>query len=410
MFSPPANLLIPQLAFVFAIAMILFIYLGYPLLMFVLRVLIPRPVRRTDIQPRVSLIIAAYNEEKDIAAKLENALALDYPKELLEIIVASDCSSDQTDEIVRGFADRGVILHRQEERHGKTRAQYRAVTISSGEVLLFSDATTMYEPDTLHKVLRNFADPTVGCVAGQLVYTSGQNTAVGKGCSSYWNYEKLLKSWESKVGSLIGVSGCLYAVRRSCQARLAPDMIDDFVIATEIHLQGLRTIYEPEAVSVEETNTRSKDEFRMRVRVIEQTIRALYHYREVLDIRRHGMFAFQLICHKVLRYTVPAFMVLALIANWFALDAGDFYRVTFATQVLGYSAAVLGWLGDRAQVKLGPLSIPYYFMLVNVAVLVAFLKFMRGESHVVWEPTRNARPVTAEKAAAEKPNEVLVAN
>jgi len=386
--------------FIFAITLILFIYAGYPALMFAISRLSPRPVIRADIQPRVSLIIAARNERRDIAAKLENALALDYPKYLLQIIVASDCSDDGTDEIVRGFADRGVILSRQNAREGKTRAQHRAALVSNGEVLVFSDATTRLEPDTLRKLTRPFADPSVGCVAGRLVYNSGKSQAVSKGCRSYWDYERLLKSWESDAGSLVGVSGCLYAVRRSCYSKLANDMIDDFVIALEMQLQGLRTIYEPEAVCGESASNRRRDEFRMRVRVIEQTMNALHRYGRLLDARRHGMFMFQIFCHKTLRYSAPLPLALAFIANSLALGAGHFYQCAFFAQLLFYFAAGAGWFGDRSGVRLGPLALPYYFILVNAAAPVAFMKFMRGEAHVVWEPLRDSPQ--AESASASR--------
>lgn len=382
--------LIARVIFITAVALILFTYLGYPILMFALSRLIPRPVRRAEIQPRVSLIIAARNEERDIAAKIENALAFDYPKELLQIIVASDCSEDGTDEIVRGFSDHGVILHRRLTRDGKTRAQRHAVSVSTGDILVFSDATTRCAPDTLRKLARSFADPSVGCVAGRLVYRDGASSAVSKGCRSYWSYEKLLKSWESRAGSLIGVSGCLYAVRRSCYAKLAVDMIDDFVIATEVQLQGLRTVYEPEAICSEETCFSGRDEFRMRVRVIEQTMNALHRYSDLLGARKHKLFVFQLFCHKKLRYAIPALLILALVANAFALEAGVFYQFAFLAQSAFYCAAFIGWLGARAGVKLGPFSLPYYFVLVNAAAVVAFLKFIRGEAQAVWEPLREA--------------------
>src|SRR5262245_54865729 len=193
-----------QAIFIAAVALIVFVYAGYPALMFAIIRLSPRPVIRADIQPRVSLIIAARNEKRDIAAKLENALALDYPKDLLQITVASDCSDDGTDEIVRGFGDRGVALSRQGARHGKTRAQHRAAIVSNGDILVFSDATTRLEPDALRKLLRAFADPSVGCVAGRLVYRSEEASAVGVGCVSYWNYESRLKTWESAAWSLVG--------------------------------------------------------------------------------------------------------------------------------------------------------------------------------------------------------------
>lgn len=391
MFGQPITILIAQAVFIIAMATIAFTYVGYPVAMWLISRVFRRSVRRAAILPRVSIIIAARNEEANIGAKLENALSLDYPKEKLEIVVASDASTDRTDEIVQGFSDHGVVLYRQMERQGKTRAQYRAVSASSGEILVMSDATTMYQSDVIHKLVRNFADPSVGCVAGQLIYVDGKASAVGKGCRSYWNYEKVIKGWESQTGSLIGVSGCLYAVRRSSQSKLPSDMIDDFVIATEIHLQGLRTVYEPEAISIEDTNHKTKDEMRMRVRVIEQTMRALQRYSHVLNPSEHGLFAFQLICHKILRYLIPALMAVAFVANWFAWNGDGLFKYLFLAQAAAYATALLGWIGDRFKVKMGPFAIPYYFLLVNFASVMAFRKFLRGEAYVTWEPVREAK-------------------
>ncbi|HKQ75636.1 MAG TPA: glycosyltransferase family 2 protein [Blastocatellia bacterium] len=392
MFAQPLFIqdLIAQVIFAASIAALAFIYAGYPVLMLSISFIFRRPVRRADITPRVSVIIAAYNEERDIGAKLENTLALDYPRERMEIIVASDCSTDRTDEIVSSFGTQGVILFRQQDRFGKTIAQNRAVKVSSGEILVFSDATTMYEPDALRKIVRSFADPEVGCVAGQLVYVDAEASAVGKGCRSYWGYEKFLKSCESHVGSLIGVSGCLYAVRRTCHARLANDMIDDFVIATEIHLQDLRTVYDPEAIGVEDTNHRTKDEFRMRVRVIKQTMSALRRYREVLNPFRHKMFAVQMITHKLLRYAAPFLLISALVSSGFASGSAEWLWLAFIGQLALYGIAIIGWIGERMKIKLGPLAIPYYFVLVNAASFVAFFKALYGQTYIVWEPIRDA--------------------
>jgi cellulose synthase/poly-beta-1,6-N-acetylglucosamine synthase-like glycosyltransferase len=383
--------LIAQFVFIAAIAVMALIYVGYPALMLALSFVFRRPVRRADITPRVSVIIAAYNEERDIEAKLKNTIALDYPRDRMEVIVASDCSTDRTDEIVRGFSERGVILSRQPDRFGKTGAQGRAVKVSSGDILVFSDATTMYELDALRKIVRSFADPEVGCVAGQLIYVDAAASAVGRGCRSYWGYEKFLKRCESQVGSLVGVSGCLYAVRRSCHARLANDMIDDFAIPTEIHLQGLRTVYEPEAIAMEDTNRRAKDEFRMRVRVIKQTMSALGRYSEVLNPFRHKMFAIQMIAHKLLRYTAPLLLISALVSSGVASHSVEWLRLAFLGQLALYGAAVIGWIGELLKIKLGPLAIPYYFALVNAASCVAFLKALCGKAYVVWEPNRDAR-------------------
>jgi cellulose synthase/poly-beta-1,6-N-acetylglucosamine synthase-like glycosyltransferase len=294
-----------------------------------------------------------------------------------------------------------VVLSRQSERGGKTRAQHRAAAVSNGDILVFTDATTRLEPDALRKLLCAFADPSVGCVAGRLVYRSEGSSAVSTGCHSYWDYESLLKSWESAAGSLVGVSGCFYAVRRSCHAKLASDMIDDFVIATEMRLQGLRAVYEPEAICSESANHRGRDEFRMRVRVIEQTMNALQRYNRLLDARKHGMFMFQIFCHKTLRYSIPLSLALAFIANFLALAADPFYQRAFFGQILFYYSAFIGWRVARSGVELGPLALPYYFVLVNAAAAVAFVKFMRGEAHVVWEPLRDW-PQTEQVCASEQ--------
>ncbi|MBO0724749.1 MAG: glycosyltransferase family 2 protein [Blastocatellia bacterium] len=383
--------LIAQVVFVASMAMIVFTYAGYPALMFAISFILKRPVRREEITPQVSVIIAAYNEERDIEAKLKNTLALDYPRDRMEIIVASDCSTDQTDDIVRGFAAHGVILRRQSDRTGKTIAQNRAVKASSGAILIFSDATTMLEPDVIRKIVRNFADPEVGCVSGQLIYVNPSSSAVASGCRSYWSYEKFLKRCESRVGSLVGVSGCLYAARRICHARLAGDMIDDFAIATEIHLQGLRAVYEPEAIAFEGANRRARDEFRMRVRVIKQTLSALRRYRHTLNPFRHKMFAFQMIAHKALRYVIPFPLIAALIASGWASSSVVWLRFALIGQLVFYGGAIAGFIRERRKLRLGLLAIPYYFALTNVAALVAFLKAMQGETYVTWETVRDAR-------------------
>ena len=392
---------ITVILFIASLALVAYAYVGYPVVLYVLSRLLGRPARREEITPRLSVIIAAYNEELDIAKKLEETLALDYPKEKLEVLVASDCSSDRTDEIVRGFADRGVILHRRPTRRGKTSAQNRAVGVSTGEILIFSDATTHYEPDALRTIVRSFADPRVGAVTGRLVYVDRDATDVGLGARSYWNYESFLKRCESRLGSLLGVSGCLYAVRRSSYAQLGEDMSSDFVIASEIYKQGLRVVYEPDAVCSEETNRHGDDEFRMRIRIIEQTISALYRYRQLLNPFRHGLYAFQMISHKVMRYAAPLFLIIAFDANAVLAASHAFFQITFMAQIAFYGTALLGWVSERLDIKLGPLAIPYFFVLSNIATLIAFLKFIGGQSHVTWEPLRAGN--TPPEAAARRP-------
>ena len=308
-------------------------YAGYPLLLLIMSQLRPREVRRGDFEPTISLIVTAFNEERDLAAKLENTLMLDYPRELLEIIVASDCSTDRTDEIARTFAERGVRLVRQSHRLGKTAAQNMAVAEARGEIILFSDATSLYEPEVLRVMMPSFADPTIGCVAGRLVYVDLSNSRTGRGALSYWGYETFLKEHESRIFSLIGASGCLYAVRRSAYVPLYAEACSDFIIATKMVEQNLRAVYEPAAVCTEETNRRSDKELKMRVRVIAQTLTDLWRHRAMMNPFHSGFYAVQLLSHKVMRYAVPFFLIAILAASAILARHSMPYSIVFVAQL-----------------------------------------------------------------------------
>ena len=377
-----------QAIFWLSVGTLLYAYLGYPLLLWALSRFRSRPVRKGVYEPTVSVIITAYNEERDLAAKLENTLAIDYPKEKLEIIVASDCSTDRTDEIARSFAAHGVRLHRQPQRLGKTAAQNAAVELARGEIILFSDATTLYQPDVLRVLLPNFADPSVGCVAGRLIYIDPTRSSVGHGARSYWSYETFLKERESAILSLIGCSGCLYAVRRSAYVPLYPEACSDFIIATKMVEQGLRAVYEPEAVAIEETNRRSDRELRMRVRVITQTISDLWRHRAMLNPRRSGFYAIELLSHKVLRYLAPALLIAILLSSAALASQSDFYFIVFVLQALFYLLAFIGWMAEGFGIHQRLIALPHYFVLANLAVVLAFIKFLRGERYARWEPIR----------------------
>ena len=380
--------LFAEIIFWIAVVAIVYTYAGYPLLLMLLSKLRGKPVRRSDSTPPVTVIIAAYNEERDIAQKLENTLALDYPKSKLEVLVTSDCSSDRTDEIVRSFSDRGVRLHRQEERLGKTAAQNAAVEKATGEILLFSDATTHYEPDVLRRLVPAFADDTVGCVTGNVVYSHDADSSVSHGTRSYWNYEFLLKKHESSITSLIGVCGCMYAVRKSAYVPLYHEACSDFLMATMMVRQGLRAVYEPDAVCVEEPNAKGSKELAVRVRIITQTLADLWRNRDVLNPFRKGFYAVQLLSHKVMRYLVPLFLIVVFITSALLAWQSLFYAAVFVAQVAFYLAAAASALMVRVGINSRLLALPQYFVITNVACLLALIKLMRGERYVRWEPVR----------------------
>ncbi len=371
-----------------SVVALFYVYVGYPLLVWLVGVLRPRVVKKSEFAPTVTILITAYNEEKAIRAKLENTLQLYYPKKKLEILVASDGSTDKTDEIVKEFAAQGVKLFRQEGRMGKTFTQNKAVEQSNGEIILFSDATTNYQTDVLTTILPNFADEKIGCVAGKLIYVDETDSGVGKGAKSYWNYETFIKESESRACSLIGASGCLYAVRKSAYQPMYPEACSDFLICTVIYRQGLRSIYEPNAICTEETNRQTQKEFQMRVRVIGQTFTDLWRNREMLNPFRQGFYAIELISHKVLRYAVPLFLISIFITSAILDFYSNLFIGFFAIQVLFYLSAFIAWLFERKNISLGILAIPLYFVLTNLASAIGFYKFLSGERYAKWEPIR----------------------
>jgi cellulose synthase/poly-beta-1,6-N-acetylglucosamine synthase-like glycosyltransferase len=380
-----------EIIFWIAVVAILYTYAFYPVLLSVVSALRGRPVRQAAFTPSVTIIIAAYDEERDLAAKLENTLALDYPKSHVQILVASDCSQDQTDEIARRYASRGVELHRQAERHGKTAAQNAAVEKARGEILLFSDATTLYRPDVLSVIVPNFADPEVGCVTGRVIYTDDAESTVGQGTRSYWNYEFLLKKGESSIGSLIGVCGCMYAVRKSAYVPLYNEACSDFVIATVMVKQGLRAIYEPNAICWEEPNAQAKRELAVRVRITTQTFADLWRNRDMLNPLTSGFYAIQLLSHKVLRYMTAVFLSILFIVSGILAFNSWVFAVIFGCQLAVYLVAALSFALEKAGIKSHFLAFPQYFVITNLASLFALVKLIRGERYIRWEPVRNSQ-------------------
>ena len=382
---------IEQIIFWASAGVLAYVYVGYPLLVWLLGALAAKSVNAADLEPHVTVLITAFNESASIRRKIENTLKLDYPPAKLEILVASDGSTDGTDEIVGEFAAAGVRLFRQEGRVGKTVTQNNAVSRATGEIVLFSDATTIYNEDALKLVMPAFADENVGCVAGRLVYVDDANSTVGKGAQSYWGYETFVKMAESRACSLIGASGCLYAVRRSAYEPMYAEACSDFLICTLLYRKGLRTVFEPDAVCFEETNRDPVDELQMRVRVIVQTLTDLWRNRDMLNPFKSGFFAVELVSHKLLRYLVPLLLLMIFAANVALAASLPIYWVPLAVQAAFYLMAFCGWLMERFGRRVSLLAMPMYFMLANVASAVAFYKFLRGDRMAQWEPIRDPR-------------------
>jgi cellulose synthase/poly-beta-1,6-N-acetylglucosamine synthase-like glycosyltransferase len=385
------SLVLLQLLFWGALLAVLWSYVGYPLhLRWLARrapVSVPAPVGT----PSVTIVVAAYNEERHLPQKLDNLLALEYPKACVQIIVASDCSTDRTHDIVAQYADRGVELAALPVRGGKTAAQNLAVTKATGDIVVFTDATTEFAPGTLHDLLAPFGRPDVGCVGAELEYVSLEGSTVGRGAGAYWRYEKAVKALESRVHSLVGVSGCLYAVRRPLYRPLDPALISDFVIAGEVYEQGAITVGARGAVSRETTNESAEREFDMRVRVAVRSINALATRARLLNPFRYGFFAYQLISHKVLRYAAPQLLLVALLSAVVLVQLQGWrnvYGVAVAAAAMLLAAAGLGWLASRLGRRLPLVHVPFYFAHVNLAALWAAVLYLRGERKVTWTTVR----------------------
>jgi len=373
-----------------SLAAILWPHIGYPIFLYVLARLRPSSARQEDIEPTVSVIIAAHNEERVIAAKVGATLELDYPAEKLDVIVAADGCTDATCEIAAELGDPRVRVLDLRDRNGKTAAQNAAAAAAGGEILVFTDATTEVPEGAIRGLVSYFADDSVGCAGAALEYVSRAGTAVGSGGEKYWDYEKSIKRLESRVNSLIGVSGCLYAVRASAYQPIDADLTSDFVIASDVAAQGKRVIYAEDVVAQEDTNERSDDEFRMRVRVIVQSIHALVRKRAMLNPFRGGFFAFQLFSHKVLRYLTPLFLVAAMLLNIAIVAAGGspFYILLLAAQAAAYAAAAFQYLLLGFGVRTRLLFLPFYFLHANIAALWALIAYLKGERAITWTPIR----------------------
>jgi len=376
-----------EIVFWTTVALVFYTYAGYSLVVMLLARFSRSQVTREDIEPRVTFLITAYNEEKDIAQKLQNTLQLDYPRDKLEILVASDGSTDRTDDIVREFAPQGVRLVRVEGRVGKTATQNEAVRQATGDVIVFSDATTKYERLNLRRIVRNYADPAVGAVSGRYEYFNPTGASIGAGNILFWKYENFIKSSQTRIRTITGCCGCIYSVRRALYEPLPADIISDLVEPLKILEKGYRIVFEPEAVAHEETTEKTAEEFNMRIRVITRGMRGMLFMRKLFNPLRYGFVSFQLISHKLLRWLMPVFMVSALVSNAFLLGS-LFYNIIFVLQLAFYALAALGWLAERFNVRARVFSIPLYFSTVNIASLISMYRIWKGYKAVTWETLR----------------------
>jgi cellulose synthase/poly-beta-1,6-N-acetylglucosamine synthase-like glycosyltransferase len=371
-------------------AIVGYTYVGFPLLVLVRGRLRPTPYRAADITPTVSLLVAAHNEARGIARKLENALALDYPADRLDIVVASDGSNDDTEAIVATFVGRGIRLL-QLPRQGKALALNAAVAASTGEILVFSDANSLYAADAVRRLVRPFADPSVGGVAGNQRYRPGSaSDATTAGEQVYWDFDRLLKEAESRAGSTISATGAIYAIRRTLFRGVPVGVTDDFAVSTSVIEQGYRLVFAPDAVAWEPVAPSGGVEWGRKVRIMTRGLRGVYERRALLDPRHYGFYSLQLLSHKVLRRLVGIPLIaMALLAPslW---NRGRAYRLATIGQWTFYGLGIAGLaLGRRGRGRHRLLAAPSFFVMVNAAALVAAWNVVRGRRIDRWDPARS---------------------
>lgn len=370
-----------------AAAFLAYTFLGYPALMAVVGMVRRRPVRRAPITPPVTIIIPAHNEEARIGAKLEQTLALDYPAEQRQIIVASDGSTDGTNAIVSGFADRGVELLALAERNGKHHAQMLAVQRARGEILVFTDSSVTLEPQALRRIVSNFADPTVGCVSSEDHVAVPGRRWMGE--RFYVALEMKLRRLEARAGSLVGLSGSFCAARREVCAPWNPHQSSDFFLPLNAAGRGLRAVVDPECRGHYGLVRSERAELSRKVRTIVHGIDVLFSRLRLLNPFRTGFYSVQLVSHKLFRWLLPFAALALFVANLFLWNAGAFYRAALVAQVGAYGSGLLALaFGERSQFTL--LRLAGFFLLGNAATVLAWMHFLRGEKFVAWEPSRRA--------------------
>lgn len=337
-------------------------------------------------KPSVSFIVAAYNEEKVIADKIQNTFSLDYPSSLTELIVVSDGSTDNTPKIAKQFESNGVTSLHKPERAGKTAALNRAVAIARNQILVFSDANSMFRKDALSKLTQHFIDSEIGGVCGRKAVLQHKDRKASIGDNLFWNYESALKQAEGDLFSVATGDGEIFAIRRELYQTIPDSFInDDMAMTFNIVQNNKRVIYDKTAITEEEASITLKDDFNVKSRMVYGGIQAMATYSKLLNPLT-SWFGFQFFFHKALRYFMWFLLALIYLSNLTILDSHAFYSIFFFLQNLFYALALIGWAGDKFKFKTGPCYLPYYYCNVNFAAFKGFLFYLKQRSTVdIWK-------------------------
>ena len=359
-----------------------YVYLGYPLLLALFAHLLRRRPQPGDGAFSISMIIAAYNEAEVIEAKLRNALDLDYPRDRLQVIVVSDASDDRTDDIVAKH--QGIVLIRQEQRGGKSAALNRGAEVARGEILVFSDANSMFAPDALRRLTAPLAEPRVGAVSGALHYEAD---AAGSGEGLYWRYEQMVKALESKCGRLLGANGAIYAIRRSLYPHLRPLDVNDFRVPYQALLQGMSVVLVPDAIAIERAAPTVGGELARKVRIMSRALPMFFRLLPRTLTAGRPFVAWQLVSHKLLREIQGLFFIAMLAGAVSASAAGaPLGWPALIAQMVGYGLGTMGWLFSPLR-RMLPVQLATYVTMIAVASVWALARWLTGGNRAIWERT-----------------------
>ena len=374
------------LLFFLSIFMVFFAYFGYPLTLAGLRFFIQFTPKKSAVFPQITLIITAYNEEKRIRQKLENTLKLAYPKDKMQIIIASDGSTDATNDIVVEYRGKGIELLDVKDRKGKENAQKEAIKIARGDIIVFSDVATILDASGVSEIVANFADPAVGCVSSEDKMLEDESGAPG-GEGAYVKYEMWLRGLECAVNSVVGLSGSFFAARKDVCLDFSPKMQSDFRTLLSSMRKGMRGISDPKAIGYYHDIKNKSQEFNRKVRTVIRGLTVFFNNLEFLNVFEFGIFSYQYVCHKLLRWLVPFFLIAALISNCLLAFKGPLFICFLAVQLAFYMAALIGATGENKTSSIIVFKIPLFFVIVNASILVAWVKYLRGDRLTMWKPS-----------------------
>jgi cellulose synthase/poly-beta-1,6-N-acetylglucosamine synthase-like glycosyltransferase len=391
-----------KLLFWMLLFIVFYTYIGYGILLFAIikirRFFKIGVIKNVDYsyEPEVTLFITAYNEKDYVASKMKNTLELEYPKEKLNIVWVTDGSDDGTPEMLSKYPN--TTVHHLDARNGKIGAMNRGMEFVNTPIVVFNDANTMLGKESIKRIVRLFGNEKVGCVSGEKrIFNQDSDVASGAGEGLYWKYESALKKWDAELYSVVGAAGELFAIRTKLYRHVEKDtLLDDFIISLRVAQEGYTIQYDPEAFAIETASANVKEELKRKIRISAGGIQSVVRLRSLLNIFKYGTLSFQYISHRVLRWTLAPLSLLVLIpiSSILAYKQGflkvGLYSILFWLQLLFYCAALLGWFLENRATRIKALFVPYYFFIMNLSVVLGFVRYIRNNQSVNWERAKRA--------------------